>query len=166
MYPLGKLSPVCLPCLRNHPFLYPEARKRILRLFLPSLSPIFPPGFGGRKITFGGKLRGRRFIKAWVSMRLYCPFQGARNRTASNIVKKKKKKRIFLRSVIMRKHLGWNTEVGRFYRQNIPRYYRWPTTVSFAYVWSKLAAITNLWIICKDSVQKLILRKIVHITNL
>ena len=26
-------------------------------------------------------------------MRLYCPFQGARNRTASNIVKKKEKKK-------------------------------------------------------------------------
>lgn len=31
---------------------------------------------------------GRRFIKDSVSMRLYCPFQGVRNRTASNIVKK------------------------------------------------------------------------------
>lgn len=46
-----------------------------------------PPRFRGKEITFGGKLWGRRFIKASVFMLLYGPFQGICNRTTSNIVK-------------------------------------------------------------------------------
>lgn len=118
-------------------FFFTSAEEDSSMLPSPLTFANIPARFWGEgKSRLAENYGGRRFIKDSVSMRLYCPFQGVRNRTASNIVKK-----IFLWSVIMRNiSVVCYTAAGRFLRATLQnaQYYRLQTVMVIASSWLPL----------------------------